>query len=122
MSETPSPLRHLHCPEEVGDEFEARVFAKIGRAKRRRRNGVRAAVIAPLALIALVAGLQVLRSPAPAPQVLTAGRGPDRDKEVVPVSAEVCFAAFDGRTRYPVERVSYAPGDAAASVPVRQEL
>jgi len=87
-----------------GENFEARVFAKIHRKKRQRKVGLGLAAAGAAATVLILATFQPFR-PAAARGPLTAA-----DKAEIPVSEELFFSTSDSRTRYTLQPVVLGGG------------
>ena len=86
--------------DELGCDFEDRVFAKIKKKKRQRRIGYTATAVAGVVLLASL--FQLFRPDARHAQVPGAVGG----KEEIPVSENLYFSAFDNLTNYSLEPVA----------------
>jgi hypothetical protein len=81
-----------------GNDFEARVFAKIRRKKQQRQVGIGVAAVAAVALLLAVFGPF---RPGDRRQPFVAA-----EKTEVPVSESLFFSTSDSRTRYSLQPVS----------------
>lgn len=97
-----------HDADGPGDDFEARVFAKIHKKKVQRKIGAGVAAMAAAGLL-LVLG-QPFRS-APRREPLTVQK-----KTEVPVSENLFFSTSDSRTRYSLQPVSQGSQPEAPAV------
>jgi hypothetical protein len=88
-------------PGAPGDDFEARVFAKIRKRKQQRKVGFAALAVAGVVL--LLSLFQLFR-PFPGRAQLPGGAAV---KQEIPVSEDLFFSASDNRTRYSLEPVAY---------------
>jgi hypothetical protein len=86
--------------DDLGSDFEDRVFAKIKKKKRQRKIGYVVTAIA--AIFLLLSLFQLFRPDSRHAQV----PGTDGGKEEIPVSENLYFSAFDNRTQYSLEPVS----------------
>jgi hypothetical protein len=87
-----------------GPDFEEQVFLKIGKKKKLRRIGYSLTAVASIVL--LFSLLQLFR-PAVRPVMQAGSETPALNKEEIPLHEDLFFSAFDNRTSYSLEPVSY---------------
>ena len=114
MSEWQDVFLRNGVQDELGNDFEDRVFAKIGKKKRQRRIGYAALAVAGTAL--LVSLFQLFRPAVHRLQVPGAGGG----KEEIPVSENLYFSAYDSRTQYSLEPVALKKKPSAREAALNQ--
>jgi len=95
-----------HRAADLSDDFEQRVWRKIGRRKKRRTIVAGTAVAVAVATVAVVL-IPLLGLPSRGQRDTLSARLPQTVKQEIPVSDNLYFATQDGRTVYTIERVAF---------------